>query len=138
MDKVTKLAVTAEQAGITIDYFPFEQLPAMSVYHDGRCSVAVNSRLSQTVPETVVDLAHELGHCMTYSFYNFETPLRTRSRCENRANRWAVHKLMPWKRVVRALYKGLTEVWELADYFDVTEDFVHLAISQYRREGKLA
>ena len=82
-----------------------------------------------------VHAAHELGHCITGSFYNLYAPLDVRKKHENIANRWAIKKLVPLSLLLKALKHGIVEVWELAEAFDVTEDFMRKAVEYYKEEA---
>ena len=83
-------------------------------------------------------LAHELGHCATGSFYNLYAPLDIRARHEWRANKWAVHHLFSPEEIKKATSLGYTETWQLAEYFDVTEDFIRTALRIYQCEEVLS
>lgn len=48
-----------------------------------------------------------------------------------------MQKLMPSDELLQAVQNGCVEVWELAEYFDVTEDFVRRACEIYRAMGIL-
>lgn len=86
---------------------------------------------SRSSADEAVKLSHELGHCVYGGFYNQYTPLDVREQHENKANKWAVYRLIPWGKLKQAVRDGMTEVWELAEYFDVTEDFMRWAITYY-------
>lgn len=88
----------------------------------------------ESVSEEKVKLAHELGHCETGAFYNRYSPFDLREKHERTANRWAVKKLVPKSELVTLLKKGY-ERWELAEHFEVTEDFINLAIRMYFEYG---
>lgn len=75
-------------------------------------------------------LAHEAGHCITGSFYNLYAPLDRRSKHERRADKWAVKKLIPKAELEAQLRQGL-EPYELAEFFNVTEEFIHKALDFY-------
>ena len=81
--------------------------------------------------DEAVKLSHELGHCVYGGFYNKYTPFDVRAQHENKANAWAVRRLIPWAKLKQAVKSGITEVWDLAEYFDVTEDFMRWAITYY-------
>lgn len=78
-----------------------------------------------------VHLSHELGHCLTGSFYSVYTAVDCRQRHENRADKWAVRKLIPVEQLDDAVAEGCTELWELADRFGVTEDLMRKAVCLY-------
>ena len=77
-------------------------------------------------------IAHELGHCMTGSFYSLYSPLDVREKHEVKADKWAIQKLIPKDDYDNAIKSGITEIWELADHFSVTEDFMRKAICLYK------
>lgn len=55
-----------------------------------------------------------------------------RRRREERADRWAVGRLVPYGALCEALAEGCREPWELAERFEVTEAFLLTAIRYYR------
>ena len=77
------------------------------------------------------DLAHEVAHCETGSFYNDCSPYDIKARCEHKANKRAIQMLMPFSEVMAALRSGHVCTWSLAEYFDVTEDFAAMALNLY-------
>lgn len=100
----------------------------------GKCYIGLDPLEMKTKAEENVHLAHELGHCETGSFYNRYSPCDIRGKHEQTANRWAVKKLVPKTELVRLLKKGFAR-WELAESFEVTEDFINLAIRMYFEYG---
>ena len=78
--------------------------------------------------EERVRLAHEIGHCVTGSFYNRHTPLDIRQKHENRADKWAIRSLIPAEALDDAIARGYTDLWSLAEFFGVTEDFMQKAV----------
>ena len=97
----------------------------------GRCYIGMDDGPNWTRSEQRVRLAHELGHCITGSFYSRYTPLNTRQRLENRADRYAVRRLIQPEALDDAVAEGCTELWQLAEHFGVTEDFMKKAVSLY-------
>lgn len=85
----------------------------------------------ETTAEERTHLAHELGHCETGSFYSTFSPLDIRAKHEYRANVWAAKQLIPVNEFYRAIDEGLTQAWELAEYFNVTEDLIKFAADYY-------
>lgn len=105
---------------------------AMSICDEGSCLVAIDSRKVKNNADRLVKTAHELGHCETGAFYNQYSSLNVVSKNEYTADKWAVQKLMPADELLSAVSEGYTEAWQLADYFGVTEDFVHKAYKIYK------
>ena len=77
-------------------------------------------------------LAHELGHCVTGSFYNRYSEFDVIAKHERRADKWAIKKLIPEDELNDAFEHGIVEPWDLAEYFNVTEDFIIKAVEFYR------
>lgn len=114
--------------GIEIDEVPMRELRAVS-FPEGW--IAIDSSKFESMVELKCELAHEIGHVETGSFYNIYSPYCLKSQCEFRANKRAASILMPYDEVVQALRQGYGTVWALADYFDVTEEFAEMALGIY-------
>ena len=54
-----------------------------------------------------------------------------RQRHENRADKWAVTTMIPVEALDDAVASGCTQVWELAERFQVTEEFIRKAVCWY-------
>ena len=122
----------AEQENIPVLTFPLPETGSMSVMSDGgQCCVGMDPSLRDGGVEERVHLSHELGHCLTGSFYNIYAAADSRQRHENRANKWAIRALIPVEELDDAIALGCTEVWELADRFQVTEDFIRKTVCLY-------
>lgn len=132
MKKLESLYRLAERRGIEVIYLPLPETLSMSVEpEENTCYIGMDSSLSTASAQERTHLAHELGHCVTGSFYNRYTAHDLRQRHENRADKWAVRRLIPKADLDEAIAAGYTELWELADFFGVTEDFVKKAICLY-------
>lgn len=122
----------AAEQNIPVLPFPMEKSGSMSVMNDrGQCFVGMDSRVCDGGTLERVHLSHELGHCATGSFYSIHTKVDSRRRHENRADKWAVQKLIPVDALDDAIASGCTELWELAERFGVTESFIKKAVCLY-------
>lgn len=132
MKGLMELYCIADTEKITVDSFDLEAREALSFTDDaGACYIAIDPfKLSSSADEKT-KLAHELGHCMTGSFYNRYAAADIRQRHENRADKWAIKKLIPEDELEEAVACGYTEAWELAERFNVTEDFMKKAMCWY-------
>lgn len=79
-----------------------------------------------------VCLAHEIGHCETGTIHTNDTPVLVLKWYERRAWRSAFNRLVPEKKIKKAVRKGIYEVWDLADHFDVPDWFMYHAICYYK------
>ena len=121
-----ELYETADKNSIDVDYFPMKAAVSLST----PASIAIDVDKLDTSRDEKAVLAHELGHCMTGSFYTIDT-LETRGRMESRANRWAIHTLLPFSERNEAVVNGICETWDLAEYFELPESFIKNALFYY-------
>lgn len=125
----------AGEHSIPVYWFDLYTAESLSVMQeDGSYAIAMDPWRMPTLADEKVKLAHELGHCETGSFYNRWAACDVRQKHELRANRWAYEKLVPEDELWEAMRRGYRELWELAEYFDVTEEFLRGALAYYRGE----
>lgn len=131
MDRRTSLYLYARRNRVDVDWFPMQTQAAFSIPLNGSCAIAIDpAKLSSTADE-VVKVAHELGHCMYGGFYCKDTPLDVKEQHENRANAWAARRLISWSQLKSAVVSGITEPWDLAEHFEVTEAFMRWTLEYY-------
>ena len=58
-------------------------------------------------------------------------------RSEYRCAAWVVKYLVPIDELLEAAEHGYTEIWELAEYFGVSEECILDAVKIYRNKGLL-
>jgi len=132
------LYVYAEERGIEVDWYSMVRAPSLSLpLPDGTCCIAIDPWKMDTIEKETVSMAHELGHCETGSFYNRYATLDVRQKHENRADKWAICRLIPVDELDQAVADGYTEMWQLAEHFGVTEPFMRKAVCLYTH-GNLA
>lgn len=129
---ILSLYSLAEQQNIEVLQFPLTDNGSMCIIADnGSCYIGMDKSIQDGNVQERVHLGHELGHCLTGSFYSIHTAVDSRQRHENRADKWAVKKLIPVDELDQAVADGHTELWELAEHFGVTEDFIRKAVCYY-------
>ena len=129
---IQSLYAIAQEQNIEVLEFDLKETESMSIMLDsGACFVGIDGSVRDNGVQERVHLAHELGHCITGSFYNRFATIDHRQRHENVANKWAVEQLIPMDDLDQAIADGCTELWDLADRFGVTEDFVRKAVCWY-------
>ena len=132
MIALSKLYQIAEEENIEVDCFDLQNREALSIMDDeGICYIAIDPYKLKSEEDERMKLAHELGHCMTGSFYNIHTAVDCRQRHENRADKWAINQLVPVEELDQAVAGGCYELWELSERFGVTEQFMKKAICYY-------
>lgn len=78
---------------------------------------------------------HELGHAATGALHKIDSPFELVERNEYRANRWAAEQYLTEEAFREAFSEGYTELWQLAEYFDLPEADIQAALT-YWSEGK--
>ena len=130
--ELRQLYELAEQENIPVLTFPLPETGSMSLMlDDGSCFIGIDPSIQDGGVEERVHMLHELGHCSTGSFYNRYAAVDCRQRHENRADKWAVTHLIPVDHLDEAIAQGCTEIWDLADRFGVTEDFMRKTVCYY-------
>lgn len=138
MKTLKELYQIADQQNIPVDLFPLEKREALSLMDlDGSCYIAIDPHKLTGQADARNKLAHELGHCCTGAFYNQYSRYDNRKRQENRADKWAIRQLISARELDEAVADGCTEIWQLAEHFQVSEDFIQKAVC-YHVHGNLA
>ncbi len=132
MYPVPDLYALAREKDIQVLDFPMPSNGSMSIMtEDGKCYIGLEPAVKDGAARERVHLSHELGHCLTGSFYSIHTAVDSRQRHENRADKWAIHRLVPLDQLDDAIAQGHTELWDLADHFGVTEALIRKAVCLY-------
>lgn len=130
--ELTALYELASKENIEVLSCPMPKDGSMSLMTEaGTCYIGMDESVRDGGAQERVHLAHELGHCVTGSFYNIYAAVEHRQRHENRADKWAVRRLIPVDRLDDAVALGCTELWALAEHFGVTENFLKKAVCLY-------
>ena len=131
LNKSIELDNIAIRENIEILRMPCPHCGSISLMTDtGDCYIGIDTR-DMTEFEENVHKAHELGHCIKGAFYNRYSKFDIISRHEHRADTWAIKKLIPEDELIEMFENGVTETWELAEQFEVTEDFIIKACEFY-------
>lgn len=135
MEDILELYREIDKQNIILEPYALDITKSISFMSDsGDCYIGVDLRHIQNISEEKVRLSHELGHCMTGSFYNRYSKLNDVEQKEHRADTWAVNKIIPFQKLEYAFQNGIVEVWELAEYFNVTEEFIYKSLAVYEEQ----
>lgn len=127
----TELFDVAQNSNIPVILLDIPENGSMCIQSDRKYYIGMDYGVLESEADKRVHLAHELGHCATGSFYNRWAAQDIRQRHENRADKWAISRLIPRNEFDRALSIGLTSPWELSEHFGVTETFAMKAMCLY-------
>ena len=133
--KVDRLYRLAAENNIPIDESCPESIVSMSVkLPNGNKIIGISKE--EIAEHTKLEcLAHELGHCLTDSFYAGYSPFELREKHERRANAWAVNEIVPFPDLCQAVKDGMRELWELSEHFNVSRSFMEKAIEYHKQRG---
>lgn len=112
--------------GIKVKEKPLEY-NLKGLYKNGK--IFIHKDLSYT--EKACILAEELGHHYTSVGDIIDQTILNNRKQERVAREWAHKKLVPLDKLITALNSGARNYHELADFLDVTEDFLREAIERY-------
>lgn len=96
-------------------------------------AILINKSIT-TSTEKHCMLAEELGHYYTSCGNIIDQSDVLNRKHEKRARNWAYNKLIPLDKLVDAYHKGVRNRYELADYLDVTEEFLQQALQYYQQK----
>lgn len=127
MDSYEILLAEASDLGLIVKEKPLK-------YNNGRIKgnkVAIRQDIETTVQKTCV-LAEELGHhCTSVGDILDQTNVQNRKQ-EFRARMWAYNEMIGLMGIVRAFHHGCRSTYEVAEYLEVTEEFLNDALNAYR------
>lgn len=129
MTRLTALYRQAEELQIQVVDFPMGQMAALSTPDN---YIGIDPDKLEDGGQELVCLAHEMGHCVTGSFYTLDSPALYREKLEQRADRWAIRQLVPLEELKALLRSGVDRWDEAAEHFQVTERFLRKAVAFYR------
>lgn len=101
------------------------------LYIDG--NIALSDKLRTTAEKSCV-LAEELGHHHTTVGNIIDLTDAQNRKQERQARLWAYNKQIGLAGIIRAFEAGCQDMHEIAEYLEVTEEFLHEAIECYRNK----
>ena len=115
----------AVDLGLTVKEKPLQSADGRTY----RNRIAVRQDMT-TARKTCV-LAEEIGHCLTTVGNILSQNSIGALQQEHRARVWAFKKLLPAEEIVRAAEAGYTQVYEMAEFLDVDEEFLRDCLIYY-------
>ena len=132
MKGLSKLYHYAEKGNIFVYFGHVGFSPGVTIKDfDEQFNIAIDPCLIHTEGEERQILLHELSHIATNTFYKNYDDLIAKKKAENKALRWQIEYTIPMPELLQAVKEGYTEIWELADFFEVPEGFIRQAMLYY-------
>ena len=130
MNKFEKLEDVAYQDDVDVLNYRFESNNIKGLYCDGVIAI----REDMTIPEKTCALAEELGHHETSVGNILDMTSAANRKQERQARLWAYNKQIGLIGLVRAFEHGCQNRFEIAEYLEVTEEFLEECIECYRNK----
>lgn len=131
MSKTLALYNELNSRGVRFYHWDLGEDQAVTMEMDGRWAVFMDFANIPTAADELVIVAHEGGHVSTGATHRVDSPYDLVEKHEYKADKWAVQRLITAEELDGAVAEGRTELWELADRFGVTEEFMRKAVCWY-------
>ena len=131
MTKYEKLVQEANEDGITVESYRFQSERIKGLYCDG--TVALNENIETDIEKACV-LAEEIGHHHTAAGNIIDMQDVRNIKQERQGRIWAYNKMIGLSGIILAYEHHCTNKNEMADYLDVTEDFLQEALEYYTQK----
>ena len=128
MNKFEELEDVAYQDGVDVLNYRFESNNIKGLYCDGVIAI----REDMTIPEKTCALAEELGHHETSVGNILDMSSAANRKQERQARLHGYKRLIGLVGIIHAFNAGCQNKYEIADFLDVTEEYLEECISCYR------
>lgn len=117
--------------GIDVINYDFKSENIKGLYFDG--TIAIRQNIDTTTEKACV-LSEELGHHYTTvgDIIELDTPYKRKQ--EQQARFWAYNRLIGLYGLIRAYEHGCTDRHEIAEFLEVTDEFLSNAVEYYRNK----
>lgn len=95
--------------------------------------IALNKNI-KTDKEKSCIIAEEIGHYYTSSGNILDLSDAMNIKQEKRAKNWGYEKLVSFESLIKAFKAGTRNKYEIAEYLNITEDFLEKAINHYEEK----
>ena len=117
--------------GVDVIDYHFRNDSIKGLYCDGTAAIRKNI---DTVTEKACVLAEELGHHHTSSGNILDQTDTNNRKQELRARMWAYNELIGLRGIINAYEHGCSSLFDMAEYLEVTEDYLKEALNAYRNK----
>jgi Zn-dependent peptidase ImmA (M78 family) len=116
---------------IKLYQYDIGNMKSATIELSGKYAIFADISRIGSIKEAKRALAHEIGHCATGATHKVCSPLDLVGQHEYKANRWAVERFLPFDELQQAMKDGYTELWQLAEYFNISERAIRWALHYY-------
>lgn len=130
--KLNKLYELTEKENIKVYDWHIEDCNGIYLNYDKINAIALDYDELGTYLNEKCTLAEELGHYYMDSTYSLYSDSNTISRKEYKAKKFSYKMLVPIEKLKKVAKNGLTSIEELADYFEVSYEFMQKCLNYYK------
>ena len=116
-----------------VEVIPFDRCPqpGATVRDQGNYAVFLNFARIRSARLLRGICLHEMGHVATGALHKVSSPYELAERSERRACRWTAEHFLTEEAFREAFQAGYTELWQLAEYFDLPEADIQSALQYW-------
>lgn len=129
MNKLEKLEQEAFEDKVKVHDYYLGEVSLKGLYIQG--NIAINTSVSNSAEKACI-LAEELGHHHTSVGDILDMSDSGNRKQERQARLWGYNKLIGLSGIIRAYEAGCQNCHEIAEFLDVTEEFLLDCIETYR------
>lgn len=122
-------ALLMECDNLGIEVYEKDRMKNKGLYGD---NVIWINKLLPSIIEKCCVLAEEIGHHNTTAGDIFDQSSIENRKQELKARSWAYERLIPLSKIIQAHLLHIVNRYELADFLNVTEDFLDDALDWYK------
>ena len=122
-----------------VDVIPFMGIPqpGATVHDRGQYAVFLDFSQIQSTRLLRGVCCHELAHVATGALHKVSSPYELVERSEYRAARWVAENYLTAEMFQDAFAAGYTELWQLAEYFDLPEECITNALTYWKERKSI-
>jgi len=110
-----------------------DKVKGLYVESRNKKAILINRSVKRADEERCI-IAEELGHYYTSSGNILDQENLNNRKQEQLARSWAYQHLIPLSKIVQAYRDHISGKHDLAEYLNVTEDFLEAAIERYKQK----
>lgn len=136
MDKLDNLLQEIYESGIRLKELETEEIIAIAIELNNKKTIVYDNTQIKNRTHARTILAHEFCHFETGTLYRLNDDRISKDKKEYKCNKYMVQKLVPVNELKELICKNYLK-HEIAEYFEVEEYVIDLAIKIYKAMGKL-
>lgn len=129
-------AINKENIPVYNYKIPFDT-EAVTIEVDNKYGIFVDYDKLKSSDKEFIVLSHEYGHCKSGTTHHIDCDFNTKAKHEYKASRQSILTFLPVDKLKEAFAQGCQMAYEVAEYLDLPEQFIIMAIGHYRCMGEI-